>query len=71
MSVGSAGRIVAFSEMDDGRLMISLRAVSRFRLIEQRPGFSPYLRGAVDWLVKRGKPAPKPASDPKADNTEK
>jgi len=29
------------------------------------------LRGAVDWLVKRGKPAPKPASDPNADNTEK
>lgn len=48
-AVGCAGRIVAFSEMDDGRLMISLRAVSRFRLVEQRPGFSPYLRGAVDW----------------------
>jgi Lon protease-like protein len=47
--VGSAGRIVAFSELDDGRLMISLKAVSRFRLVELRPGFTPYLRGQVDW----------------------
>lgn len=39
--VGSAGRIVAFSEMDDGRLMISLKAISRFRLVELRPGFTP------------------------------
>ena len=47
--VGSAGRIVAFSEMDDGRLMISLKAISRFRLVELRPGFTPYLRGQVEW----------------------
>lgn len=47
--VGCAGRIVAFSELDDGRLMISLRAISRFRLAEVRPGFTPYLRGQVDW----------------------
>lgn len=47
--IGSAGRIVAFSEMDDGRLMISLRARSRFRLTELRPGFSPYLRAQVNW----------------------
>ncbi|MDO5621478.1 MAG: LON peptidase substrate-binding domain-containing protein [Paracoccus sp. (in: a-proteobacteria)] len=47
--VGTGGRIVAFSEEDDGRLMISLRAVSRFRLIEAQEGFAPYLRGQVDW----------------------
>lgn len=47
--VGCAGRIVAFSELDDGRLMISLKAQSRFRLGEVRPGFTPYLRGQVDW----------------------
>ena len=48
-SVGCAGRVVAFSELDDGRMMIALRAHSRFRLGEVRPGFAPYLRGEVDW----------------------
>lgn len=47
--VGTAGRVVAFSETDDGRMMISLRAVSRFRLGEVEEGFLPYLRGRVDW----------------------
>lgn len=48
-SVGCAGRIVGFSESDDGRYMISLGAVSRFRLIAVQPGFSPYLQGDIDW----------------------
>ncbi|RCW82905.1 LON peptidase substrate-binding domain-containing protein [Paracoccus lutimaris] len=48
-AVGCAGRIVAFSEMDDGRLMISLKARSRFRLSEVQPGFTPYLRAQVSW----------------------
>lgn len=48
-AIGCAGRIVAFSEMEDHRLMISLRAISRFRLGEVEEGFSPYLRGRVDW----------------------
>lgn len=47
--VGTAGRVVAFSETEDGRLMISLRAVSRFRLVEAEEGFLPYIRGRVDW----------------------
>lgn len=48
-AVGSAGRIVGFAEMDDGRLMISLKAQSRFHLKEVQPGFTPYLRAEVDW----------------------
>lgn len=47
--VGCAGRIAAFSEADDGRYMITLRAISRFRLTAVRPGFAPYLQGDVDW----------------------
>ncbi|AXC49049.1 ATP-dependent protease [Paracoccus suum] len=47
--VGTAGRVAAFSEMEDGRMMISLKAVSRFRLGEVEEGFLPYLRGRVDW----------------------
>lgn len=48
-SVGTAGRVSAFSETEDGRMMISLRAVSRFHLSEVEEGFLPYLRGRVDW----------------------
>lgn len=48
-SVGTAGRIAAFQETDDGRMLISLRAVSRFRLVETQEGFAPYLRGRVAW----------------------
>lgn len=48
-AIGCAGRVVAFSETDDGRQMISLRAVSRFRLVEVKEGFTPYLVGDVDW----------------------
>ncbi len=61
--VGCAGRIVAFSELDDGRLMISLRARSRFRLNEVRPGFTPYLRGQVDWSGYEGDLAVQPEED--------
>lgn len=48
-AIGSAGRVVAFSETDDGRQMISLLAVSRFRLTEVQEGFTPYLMAEVDW----------------------
>lgn len=56
--VGTAGRVTMFSEMDDGRLMISLRAISRFRLEEVIEGFTPYLRGRVDWTAFKGDRAP-------------
>ena len=48
-TVGTAGRISMFSENDDGRMMVSLRAISRFRLVETIEGFTPYIRGEVDW----------------------
>jgi Lon protease-like protein len=48
-AIGCAGRVVAFSEPDDGRQMISLLAVSRFRLTEVQEGFTPYLMAEVDW----------------------
>ena len=47
--VGSAGRIVGFAEQDDGRYMISLGQVSRFRLTEAEQGFAPYPQGFADW----------------------
>lgn len=47
--IGCAGRVVEFSEADDGRYMIALRGVSRFRLTEAEQGFAPYLKGRTDW----------------------
>ena len=47
--IGSAGRLVGFQEMDDGRVLISLKAVSRFALVEVEEGLAPYARGRVDW----------------------
>lgn len=65
--VGCAGRIVAFSELDDGRLMISLKARSRFRLNEVQPGFTPYLRGQMDWRGYEPDLAVQPEEDPRFD----
>ncbi|MDO5368872.1 LON peptidase substrate-binding domain-containing protein [Paracoccus sp. (in: a-proteobacteria)] len=66
-TVGTAGRITMFSEADDGRLMMSLRAVSRFRLVERIEGFTPYLRGRIEWSEFRsdraGSVPPDPAFD--------
>ncbi|RJE83466.1 LON peptidase substrate-binding domain-containing protein [Paracoccus onubensis] len=47
--IGCAGRLVAFSESDDGRMMITLRAVSRFRLTGIEEGFAPYQQAQIDW----------------------
>lgn len=48
-AIGTAGRVVAFSEGDDGRMMISLKAISRFRLTETQEGFTPYIQAEVGW----------------------
>ncbi|MFC0340935.1 LON peptidase substrate-binding domain-containing protein [Paracoccus niistensis] len=66
-AVGTAGRVTMFSEMDDGRLMISLRAISRFRLVEAIEGFTPYLRGRVDWTPFRADRAPSVPPDQEFD----
>lgn len=58
--IGCAGRIVAFSELDDNRLMISLKARSRFRLLKTEQGFLPYLRGRADWGGFRADLDPRP-----------
>jgi Lon protease-like protein len=48
-SVGCAGRITSFSETEDGRYMITLSGISRFRVTEEVTGFVPYRRCKVDW----------------------
>ena len=48
-SIGCAGRITQFSETEDGRYMITLGGVSRFRVVKEVEGFCPYRRCDVNW----------------------
>ena len=48
-SIGCAGRLTAFSETEDGRYMITLSGVSRFRIGQELEGFTPYIRADVSW----------------------
>jgi Lon protease-like protein len=48
-SIGCAGRITQFSETEDGRYMITLGGASRFRMIKEVEGFSPYRKCDVNW----------------------
>jgi Lon protease-like protein len=48
-SIGCAGRITAFSETEDGRYMITLSGVSRFRVLREVEGFTPYRRCDISW----------------------
>ncbi len=47
--IGCAGRVTAFSETEDGRYMITLGGVSRFRVLSEVEGFTPYRRCNVSW----------------------
>lgn len=47
--IGCAGRISQFSETEDGRYMITLSGVSRFRVLKEIEGFTPYRRCQVSW----------------------
>ncbi|MBK6466142.1 MAG: LON peptidase substrate-binding domain-containing protein [Rhodobacter sp.] len=48
-AIGCAGRLTSFSETEDGRYMITLYGISRFRVREEVQGFAPYRRCTVDW----------------------
>ena len=48
-SIGCAGRITQFSETEDGRYLITLGGVSRFRVVREVQGFTPYRRCDVNW----------------------
>jgi uncharacterized protein len=47
--VGCAGRLTQFSEADDGRFLITLTGLSRFRIVEELPLLSGYRRVVADW----------------------
>lgn len=47
--VGCAGRITAYSETDDGRYLITLTGIARFRVAEELDVRTPYRQVRPDW----------------------
>ena len=47
--IGCAGRLTQFTETDDGRYMVTLTGISRFRITREAAGFTPYMRCSVSW----------------------
>ena len=47
--IGCAGRIVSFNETKDGRYLITLEGISRYRFRSLDEGFYPYTKGNVSW----------------------
>ncbi|MGI9478637.1 MAG: LON peptidase substrate-binding domain-containing protein [Hyphomicrobiaceae bacterium] len=47
-NVGCAGRITAFQELDDGRILISLTGVARFKVVEEAATDEPYRVCRID-----------------------
>ena len=48
-TIGCAGRLTQFSETEDGRYLVTLTGVSRFRVLREVEGFTPYRRCDVSW----------------------
>ncbi len=47
--VGCAGRITSFAETSDGRYLVTLTGVARFRILAELPAQSPYRQTRVDF----------------------
>ena len=48
-SIGCAGRLTQFSETEDGRYMVTLTGISRYRLGKEITGFTPYRKFEASW----------------------
>ncbi|MFO1150205.1 MAG: LON peptidase substrate-binding domain-containing protein [Alsobacter sp.] len=51
MGVGCAGRITQLAETGDGRYLITLTGIARFRLVEEMPATTPYRQCRVDFAA--------------------
>ena len=49
--VGCAGRIVSFTETDDGRYLITLEGISRFKFTKEIEHKKPYILSEIDWAL--------------------
>ena len=58
LAVGCAGRLDAFEETEDGRYLIVLTGISRFRLVEEVTTPAPYRIGRADYDAYTGDVAP-------------
>ncbi|WP_197916716.1 LON peptidase substrate-binding domain-containing protein [Thiosulfatihalobacter marinus] len=47
--IGCVGRITQFSETEDHRYLVTLTGLSRFRILNEVDGFTPYRRCDVSW----------------------
>ncbi len=47
--IGCAGRVTAFQELDDGRLLITLTGVARFNIVREIASVTPYRICEVDY----------------------
>jgi len=50
-NVGCVGRITAFQELDDGRMLISLTGIARFRVVSEEESDEPYRVCRVDYAT--------------------
>lgn len=57
-AVGGAGRITTFSETDDGRYLVTLSGIRRFRVLEELEIDTPYRQARVDWTAFAADGAP-------------
>ena len=48
-AIGCAGKLTQFSETEDGRYMITITGVSRYRIGDEIEGFHPYRKFKADW----------------------
>jgi uncharacterized protein len=55
---GCAGRVTSFSETEDGRFLVALTGVSRFRIREELPLLSGYRRVVAEWADFAGDRTP-------------
>lgn len=49
MAVGCAGRLTSYTETQDGRTLITLTGIARFRISAELDATTPYRQCAVDW----------------------
>jgi uncharacterized protein len=52
--VGCAGRITQFAETGDGRYLIQLGGIARFRLVEELPATTPFRQAQIDFAPYAG-----------------
>ena len=63
-SIGTAGRIVSYAETEDGRYLIVLEGVTRFRLAAELDRLTPYRVARPDYRPFLRDLEPRPLSDP-------